>query len=89
MEKRNSTLVAITVMLVIAFGITLTGWIKARNELIDYRTGNQVAEQATDLSICDNISSTSDERRCTEKLVELSKKLSEYEEVIKRIQVTR
>lgn len=88
--ERKQTSIAIIVMLVIAFAITLTGWVRARNDLLNYKTSNNiVAETETDLSVCDDIRSANDEKRCTERLAELSLKLSQYEEVIRNIRSNR
>lgn len=85
--ERKETFIAIIVMLVIAFGITLTGWIKSRNELISLRSGTaDLVQNYQSIGACENLKTVEDEKVCTEKLVELSKLLTKYTEIIKKIQ---
>lgn len=85
--ERKETFIAIIVMLVIAFGITLTGWIKSRNELISLRSGTaDLVQNYQSISACENLKTVENEKACTEKLVELSKLLTKYTEIIKKIQ---
>lgn len=84
--QQKQTFIAIIVMLVIAFVITLTGWVKARNELIAIKSGQEFEQPSSLLSICDNIQNSADEQACAEQLQEFSRLLTVYEQKLRGLQ---
>ncbi len=86
---RNKQLMAITGILVLGLIVTSVGWFQSHREVIKLKNvDSQVAQYEDSLAVCEsNTATTYDPVTCVDRLTQLSKLLSKYEEKIKNIKI--
>jgi|GEM_PF-6241213 len=87
MENKKYHTVAI-VLLALALAITSIYLIKSRSEISELKSGVvNFNEKAFTLTVCENITTAEAESACINRLVQISKILTTYEEKLKSISI--
>lgn len=82
MDKK--TYIAVIIMLSIVLVIALFGWIKTRNNLINYRINNY-GQYEKSFAVCDDVQISENYNACVATLKDFANTLKKYERILKNI----